>query len=506
MKSIIKQLFLMTIYSYLAYFLILNQGLIGGLMIAGMFLVVCLVIFSASIIGTVKGSLNFMKISNIKEAVGLMIFSIVLTIVVASVTIINSFAIYTTGDENLALTNKTRLFASTVFQVSSQPELLKIEKNGVTYYFSEKNEDEIAKIDEVLQNERKSFNQFLGTQDEGGLTVEFHEDYESLESGYGAEEVAGYYNLGTKSIHLVPTDESWELILVHEYSHYQSHLFSNQHSLSITRIPSWFEEGIADYFADESSGWYDLESTEIIDFHELDSQHDFDSASTDTYDPYAQSFLAVETLVEEYGEGIIPDLLMSRSATAFYKKLEAMIGMDIEEYDEIFLDQKITEQKKMDDWFEQAYEQLDKKDYAAMEKTVDTIKGAGDEYDRDAAEWILVDGLLDQKKFGEAADLLNQKIAEDTEEFLIDDLMLLAEIYLLIDPQLSLEKAMEAERAYQESGYYYFDEEIIPVYKKINSSESLAGYRQLLREEWVYNSYVLDNLREKLSKDYPGEF
>lgn len=506
MKRMIKQVFLLAGCSYLAYFLILQQGLIGGLMIAGLFLLICLVLFSASIIGAVKGSFKFFKIDSVKESVGLMVCSIVLSIVVATVTIINSFVTFTTGDEHQALDDKVRLFASTLFQVSSQPELLKTEKNGVTYFYSNDNKDEIAKIDEVLLQERERFNQFLGTNDAGGLTVEFHEDYDSLESSYGAEDVAGYYNSGNKSIHLVPTDESWELILVHEYSHYQSHLFSNQHGLPIARIPSWFEEGIADYLADESGGWYDLETTEIIDFHELDSQQDYDNSSTETFDPYLQSFLAVESLVDAHGEELIPELLMSRSTTAFYKSLETMIGMEIEDYEEIFLDKKIAEQNQMMELFDQAYNQLDSKEYAGAEETIGTIKKDGDIYDQDAAEWILVDILLDQKKFVEAAELLERKIAKDTEEFLVDDLVLLAEIYLLIDPEMSLEKAEQAQKIYLKSDSYYFDEELVPVYEKINSSESLTGYRQLIREEWVYNTYVLDHLKEKLNVEYPGEF
>lgn len=506
MKSIIKQVLSLIVISYLAYFLILNQSLIGGLMIAGIFLVLCIILFSASIMGVVKGSLKFMKLHNVGDAVGLMICSIVLTIVVVVVSIINSFAVYKTGDQHQATNDKIRLFASTVFQVSSQAELLKTEKNGVVYFYSEKNEDEISKMDEVLQRERENFNSFLGTNDEGGLTIEFHEDYDSLESGYGSEEVAGYYNLGNKSIHLVPTDESWELILVHEYSHYQSHLFSTQHGLPITRIPSWFEEGIADYFADESSGWYDLKSVELKDFHDLDRQQDFDNAATDEYDPYTQSFLAVQSLVEAHGEELIPELLKSRSTDTFYKNLEAMIGMEIEEYEETFLEKMIEKQDQMDEWLSLAYVQLDKKEYEELEQTVAKIKKAGNIYDRDAAEWILVDVQLAQGKFQEAANLLNRKIEEDTEEFLIEDLFLLAEIYLLIDPQLSLDAALRAEEAQQDSEYYFYEENLIAIYEKINSPKAKAGYQQLLREEWVYNSYVLESLNDKLSREYPGEF
>lgn len=506
MKSIFKRILSLLVFSYLAYFLILNQGLIGGFMIAGMFLITCIVLFSASIMGIVKGSLKFMKLQNVGEAVGLMVFSILLTFVVISVGIINSFVIYTAGDQHQSKQDKVRLFASTLFQVSSQAELLKTEKNGVTYFYSEKNKEEISKMDEVLQREREIFNSFLGTSDDGGLTIEFHEDYDSLEAGYGSEEVAGYYNLGNKSIHLVPTDEIWELILIHEYSHYQSHLFSNQHGLSITRIPSWFEEGIADYFAEGSTVWYDLESVELIDFHDLDSQQEFDHAATDVYDPYTQSFLAVQSLVGAHGEDIIPELLKSRSTEAFYKNLEVMIGMKIEEYEALFLKEMIAEQNQIVEMLDLAYEQLDKKEYEGLKKTVAEIKKNGDIYDIDAAEWILVDAQLDQENFKEAADLLNKKIEEGSEEFLIEDLFLLAEIYLLIDPQLSLEAALKAEKANQDSDFYFYQEDLVAIYQKINSPESEAGYRQLLREEWIYNSYVLKNLAKKLNKEYPGEF
>ena len=506
MKNIFKRILSLFVFSYLAYFLILNQGLIGGLLIAGMFLTICTILFSASIMGIVKGSLKFMKLKNVGEAVGLMVFSILLTMVVIMVGIVNSFVIYTTGDQHQAKNDKVRLFASTIFKVPSQAELLKTEKNGVTYFYSEKNKDEIFKIDEVLQRERESFNSFLGTKDEGGLTIEFHEDYDSLEAGYGSEEVAGYYYLGNKSIHLVPTDESWEMILVHEYSHYQSHLFSNQHGLPVTRIPSWFEEGIADYFADDSYVWYDLESVELIDFHDLDSQQEFDHAATDVYDPYTQSFLAVQSLVKAHGEDIIPVLLESRSTDTFYKKLEAMIGMEIKEYEEVFLEKMIAEQNQMREMLDLAYEQLDKKEYEEVQKTVAEIKEVGDIYDIDAAEWILVDAQLDQGNFKEAADLLDRKIEEGTEEFLIEDLFLLAEIYLLIDPQLSLEAALKAKKANQDNEYFFYEEDLVTIYEKINSPDSKDGYRQLLQEEWVYNSYVLKTLTDKLNKEYPGEF
>lgn len=506
MKSIVKQFILFIFFSYLAYFLILNQGLTGGLLIAGMFLLACTFLFYSSVIGAAESSLNFIKFRTRTDAAGMTVISILLFFVVVGAAVMNSFVVYTSGDEQQTSKDKVRFFASTVFQVSSQADLLKTEKNGVIYFYSPENEEEIKKVDQVLQRERESFASFLGTDDKTGLTIEFHEDYESLETGYGGENVAGYYNLGNKSIHFVPTDENWELILVHEYAHYQSHLFSSQHSLPITRIPSWFEEGIADYFADESSGWYDLNSIELIDFHDLDDQQNYDTAATDTYDPYAQSFLAVKSLVDVHGEEIITELLKSRSTDLFYKKLEAKIGMDIEEYQEVFLDQLIVEQNQLEEWMRLAYQQLDQQNYQGLERTAAHIKKAGDPHDIDAAVWLLVDAQLAQGEFQTAAELLVQKLEEGTEEFLVEDLFLLAEIYLLIDPQLSLESALQAEKANPNSEDYFYEKDLVAIYEKINSDEPQEGYRQLLDDEWVYNRYVLDKLNDKLKKEFPEEF
>ncbi|MCH4827893.1 collagenase [Planococcus halocryophilus] len=502
MKKLLKQFILLVICSYMAFFLVFNQGLLGGIVISGIFLVVCTFLFVASIIGVVKGKLDLIKLTTVAEAAFLMTFSILLGLVITTIALINSFAVYTTGDESQSSDKKIRVFASRIFDVPSQAALLKTEKNGVTYFYPENNKDEIEKMDELLQLEREKFNSTLGTQDDGGLTIEFHEDYASLESGYGSEEVAGYYDLSNKRIHLVPTDENWELILVHEYSHYQNHLFSDQHLLSITRIPSWFEEGVADYFAGESSMWYDLESIETIDFHALDNQEDYDKASTDTYDPYAQSFLAVESIVDAHGEAIIPELLKSQSTGGFYKNLEKTINMDIEEYEEIFLQQLLANQQQIADWFDLGYQQLEMKNYEAAIKTVENIRETGDIYDIDAADWLLVDIMLAQEKVDLAVDLLNKKIEVDQEEFLVDDLLLLAEVYLLVDPKLSLETAKKAET----SELYFYEEDIISVYEQVNSDDELAGYKRLIADEWLYNPYVIYQLIGKLSNDYPGEF
>jgi hypothetical protein len=53
--------------------------------------------------------------------------------------------------------------------------------------------------------------------------------------------------------------------------------------------------------------------------------------------------------------------------------------------------------------------------------------------------------------------------------------------------------------------YYVFDS-LIPAYQKINSPNAAGGYKILFEEELIYNGSVLEDLRNKLEKQFPGQF
>ncbi|QDY46188.1 hypothetical protein FK545_14860 [Planococcus glaciei] len=102
-----------------------------------------------------------------------------------------------------------------------------------------------------------------------------------------------------------------------------------------------------------------------------------------------------------------------------------------------------------------------------------------------------------------------KKISKGEEEFLIDDLLLLAEVQLIMDPAKSLELAKKAKALNEESGDYYDPLELDlleQAYQKINSPSALSGYKMIFDQELVWNPYVLEDLNEKLAKEYPGKF
>ncbi|HSP23260.1 MAG TPA: hypothetical protein VLQ20_13135 [Planococcus sp. (in: firmicutes)] len=491
-----------------SYHLILSSGLAVGLGAAAVLLLFCAILFIVSFYAMIKGGFAFLRIANSGEAAGLMVFSVLLFSVVTFVAVINSFVEYTVAERELSHTEKTRIFTSTVLQIPTQQELQKEMRNGVAYYHTEENADAIENFDGVLAEKREEFNTFFGTQDKGGLAIEFHEEYSSLEDSGGMEEISGFYNGANRTIHLVPDDPFWEVILIHEYAHYQSHLFAEKHGLNFNRTPQWFEEGMADYLANDVATWLDLETVEIVDFHSLDDPGNFDAAFSDDFDPYAQSSLAVASIVEAHGEERITELLATQSVAEFYSSLKEITQQDLAEFQETFLDEMISDQQETDAQFNRLITAIEMERYAEAERYAADILETGSEYDTDEAMWLMMDMYLQQGQFKKAADYTEQKFEDNASLFPIDDLLFLSEIYLLTDTGQALEYHLAAEKEAEASGetdYYDFGL-TVPAYEKVNGADRLEGFKMLIEENSIYNEFILEQLLKQLEAEYPGEF
>lgn len=511
MKSLLKffiSVIVLVIASIGAYQWILNANLIGGLMIAAGMFIVCAFLFSISIFALLKGEFSFFRVANSGEAAGLMVFSVLLFLVISAVAGINSYVEYTLEDSILSPTEKTRLFASSILQVPTQQSLQKDSKNGVEYYYAASNEDAIEKIDFVLGEKRVEFNDFFGTQDKGGLAIEFHEEYGSLEASGGMENISGFYNWLNRTIHLVPDDPLWEVIVIHEYAHYQSHLFAEQHGLDFNRTPQWFEEGMADYLAEDVATWLELESLEILDFRSLDDPASFDAASTEFFDPYAQSGLAVASIADAYGEEKIIELLGTETISDFYSKLETITQQDMATFQETFLDQMIRDQQEAEAKFDKLMTAIESKQYTAAEKYAKEIQETGNEYEADEAMSWQVEIFLLQGQFDKARDLVEQKIEDDKSLYLTDDFLFLSEIYLLTDTKKALHYHLAAEQeaeANEETDYYDFGL-TVPAYQMVNSSDSLTGFKLFIDDRLIFDEIIEEQLLKQLAEQFPGEF
>lgn len=496
-------------FSIGSFWLIFSQGLVFGIAIGLLLLLICFAVLGLSLYGIDFGHLEGIRLNSPLEVAGLLVLSVYLSAAIVLMTFSNSLLELRDITMDYSVSDKTNMLVSSFWNGDSNHiSAGTTERNGIVYSFTSSTEDEVEKIDTFLQEEKDRIADFYGNEEPGFLTIVFHDDFDTLSEASGYEEAMGYYDYYSQEIHIVPDDYSWELILLHEYAHHQSHMYADRNGLSPTRLPLWFEEGTADYLAGESSGWYELEDVEIIDFKLLDYDHAFHNSYTRNFDPYIQSYLAIESLVNEFGEELLPTFLPAKMPSEFYGMLEEATGMTLAEFQETFLDEMIEESLAEQAQYDAAYDAMEKGDYEEAAAIIDELTASASEEDLHHLAWMQTDLYLMQEQFEEASRFMEERLETGDPEYLIDDLTTLAEIYLLIDPEKSLDLIQQAEAAVEqdedEMYFSYYDlEGYLEAYELINSNAPREGYMILLDEELLYNETIIEKVTEKVETDFP---
>ena len=291
-------------------------------------------------------------------------------------------------DKNYTLEEKTRYIASMVAQVPSQKNMLHENLNGVTYYYAKEQEKFIGIIDTYIQKENESFDTIFGDEQLEPIMIEIHKDSKVFEANFLLPEHSeGHYNFINKSIHVIPNEDYLESLVLHEYTHYRIHQFSKKYNLKSDRLPIWFQEGTGEYFGNKKSFDINLDSFETVDFHLLDSNTSYHEKMVGQFNPYEQSFLAVNSLVNNHGVEIIPELMMSETIDEFYLNLENITGKSLDEYQETLVSDLLDEQEEIRKQFALAYDAIEDKNYGEAEIILTAIKEVGNENDIDDAEY-----------------------------------------------------------------------------------------------------------------------
>ncbi|MGK7379133.1 tetratricopeptide repeat protein [Planococcus sp. 1R117A] len=487
-----------------SYWLIFSQGLVLGILISLVLLALCIAVLAFSLYGIEIGQLKKIRLTSRMQVASLLILTVYLSSAIGLFAVANTLLEAKELTGNFTAAEKTQTLASSLWNSSTNQDLSgTMEKNDVTYSYTSSTKGEISKIDEFLEREKGRIADFFGNEDTGNLTIVFHDDFDTLAEATGHDEARGYYDYSTQEIHMVPDDYSWDIILLHEYSHHQSHLYSETHRLAETRLPSWFEEGTADYLAGESSDWYELEDVETVDFHLLDYNYSFHDTYTRKYDPYIQSFLAVESLVNEHGEDVLKTFLPAKLPSEFYEMLEETTGMTLGDFQKTFLDDVVEESKTEQEKYNAAYEAMEKGNYAEAAGIIDELSALASDEDLSQLAWMQTDLYLMQGQFNEAIKFMERHLENGDPEYRIDDLTTLAEIYVLINPEKSLELIKTAAEESSEDEDMYDLEAYLEAYELISSSSPYEGYMILLDEELIYNETIIKQLTEKVEKEFP---
>lgn len=500
------------LFLIVGYVLIFSLDVVVSGVVWLLFIILCFLIFCTGIFGLVMGHLNFIKLRNRFEVTVLMLLSILLGIGLSGVLFINAVLDYEMKDKNYTLEEKTRYLASMVAQVPSQKNMLHENKNGVTYYYAKEQEQFIGIIDTYIQKEKESFDIIFGDGQLEPIMIEIHNDSKVFEANFLLPEHAeGHYNFINKSIHVIANEDYLESLVLHEYTHYRIHQFSKKYNLQSDRLPIWFQEGTGEYFGNKKSFDINLDSLETVDFHLLDSNTSYHETMVGQFNPYEQSFLAVNSLVSNHGVEIIPELMMSKTIDEFYLNLESVTGKSLSEYQETLVSDLLDEQEEIGKQFALAYDAIEDKNYIEAEIILTAIKEIGNENDIDHAEHLIVQIYVEQGLYEDVIDLVEVNIMKGNYGSKTNDLLTLTESYLVLGnlvKAFETIKEVEIDLNKRETSHRYKGkiDSALAAYAQINSNNPVPGYKKLIEEELITNEYIEKDLLKQLNAKYPNEF
>lgn len=172
------------------------------------------------------------------------------------------------------------------------------------------------------------------------------EEAEELAKLSGTENLGGFYTELDRVLAIQYYDKKlilerdkfslyiFQEIILHEYTHYAFARKTQDWDI----YPAWFREGVSEYVADEGRG-ASIRDYELIPFAQLNTQQQWEEANTlAETNNYVQSYYAIKYLTDEYGEGIISEIMDSVNETKnFEKSFEELTGLTISELEELNL-------------------------------------------------------------------------------------------------------------------------------------------------------------------------
>lgn len=123
--------------------------------------------------------------------------------------------------------------------------------------------------------------------------------------------------------------------IIHEYTHHIVNYYCKENDINKYNIPTWFEEGIAEYTSmihNEGELIYVVDIDKRADFRNLgNSNEEISNMINEGYNVYGQSYLVIKEIVKENGIDIIMNILNDSKNMEFYDAFEKNVGKSIED-------------------------------------------------------------------------------------------------------------------------------------------------------------------------------
>lgn len=123
--------------------------------------------------------------------------------------------------------------------------------------------------------------------------------------------------------------------IIHEYTHHIVNYYCKENNINKYNIPTWFEEGVAEYTSmihSKGDLIYIVDIDKKVDFRNLgNSNEEISNMINDGYNVYGQSYLVIKEIIKEKGIDIIMNILNDSKYMQFYDAFEKNVGKSIED-------------------------------------------------------------------------------------------------------------------------------------------------------------------------------
>lgn len=213
-----------------------------------------------------------------------------------------------------------------------------------------------------LEERSKNILDYTTTEE---LTIQFDYDEsvfkERSNSVGGISDVAGYYNIATKTMYMNIEDVYRDVIinmpkvefvstgmnissnnfketLYHEYSHHIYNSFIKDNNIDDENLPTWFEEGMSEYMANSSS--FEDKELNFIPLNKLNSDSEWVESvnKSGNNSPYIQSYYTVYKMIKLYNENILKELIINCKDKTFDESFKVVTNSSLDKFEKILKD------------------------------------------------------------------------------------------------------------------------------------------------------------------------
>jgi tetratricopeptide (TPR) repeat protein len=475
------------------------------------------------------------------EAVGIIFFAAAVLYFKGSVDNRN-LLILKTSNQNIPVKQLLRNFTEARKTSEKYDSTFKtIQHKDNTIYFTDEFEPALKLVQAYLDKARQDNSRLFGDIATGELKVKFDYDEQVFKKRNPIfNDYAGLYSPRERTAYVFIKDVYSNALglnqissylcetLLHEYTHHVFHKFLESNQIPEVKIPSWFNEGVAEYIGNEGAGGGAPEK--MADFNELKTQEQWVNYSNNGYSVYAQSHYAVRQLTLIKGEKVIKDILLKVKDTDFDTAFKDASGISLVDYENDLKEDFKNGWKKYDkmvgpytlpSYTDEKIEGLEKyvklepnnmgalldlahlyEGYELVDKAKATLDKAVESNSKNSLAWHRL-ALIHEKmnNFDGAVEAFEKAI--DVTDNPASGYMNLSEALLLKDVNKAAATAQKVKELDKSNFVKKRLQAILDYQSSIKAGKPYEGCLQLIKSKTINNDDVKKALIEKLLKDYP---